>query len=131
MIENDFSNIHLTNKERRLLWYMRYFRKYYTRQKLKDSCDDLLQAEFIREIPSNRLDGFNHPIGTGKYSITDRYIRYCLYRRDQFLSGSVWPAILSGLVSLLVSFLIAKYVTQRSIEQEVARQLAEALTNLR
>ena len=130
MIDNDFSTIQLRFRERWMLRYMKWLRKQVPATSLSNSTDSLRMAGFIREVPTDKKDAFNAPIGSGKYEITDRYIRYCIYRRDKFMQSSVWPAIVSGVVSLIVSFLIAKYVTQRTIEQEIARQLAEALTKM-
>lgn len=130
MIDNDFSGIQLRFKEHWKLRYMRWLHKRVPADFFPDSLTDLKVVGFIREIPANKRDPFNAPIGSGEYKITDRYIRYCIYRRDRFLHGSVWPAILSGIVSLLVSCLVAGFVTQHTIEQEVARQLTEVLTKL-
>ena len=131
MIENDFSKIQLRFMEWLKLRFLKCFLKHVSANYFSGSLDDLRRIDFVRELPSGETDPFNAPVGSGKYEITDRYIRYCIYRRDRFTHGSVWPAVISGIVSLLVSYIIARCVTQRSIEQEVARQLAEALTKLR
>lgn len=101
----DYSQIHLVSAERLRLFWLRVIRraraKYFGRY-LKN----LLSIEFIAPNHSEDRDAFNAPIFDGTYSLTLTYYRWGVYRRDKFFLGSVWPCILSGVVSLVVSLIV-------------------------
>lgn len=103
----DYSQISLKSGERTRLFLAnlkksvkeRFFGKYLSH---------LRKLGFIAPNYSG-LDGYGVPIPNGTYSVTDAYDYYIIWRRDQFFRGSVWPAILSGAVSLIVSLLVAYF----------------------
>lgn len=52
----------------------------------------------------------SYPLFDGTYSLTDTYFRYCIRRRRRFFEGSVWPCILSGVVSVIAAYITARYI---------------------
>ena len=39
------------------------------------------------------------------HSLTDRYYRYCVYRRRKFFDSKVWPLVISVLASIITSII--------------------------
>ena len=37
------------------------------------------------------------------YDLTDRYFRYCIYRREKFLDSKIWPIIISVITSVITA----------------------------
>lgn len=109
----DLDKIELMPKERRRLFAVR-FRRRVKEAFFGEYLRHLYEIEFIRKNHTDEVDAFRAPIFDGTVSLTDTYFRYCIRRRRKFLEGSVWPCILSGVVSLIVS-LITAYITARYI----------------
>lgn len=40
-----------------------------------------------------------------KKQVTDTYFRYCVWRRNRFFYGTLWPQLVAGITSLIVSVL--------------------------
>lgn len=108
MIENDFTKIQLFFPERIRLFALRFiksapvqfFGKYF---------DALYRHGFIEAVLNNNLDIFPHlPYGDGMYSLTEKYRRYCVYRREQFFASATWTAIVSSVVSMITSIITVK-----------------------
>ena len=99
MIENDFTKIQLFFPERIRLFALRFiksapvqfFGKYF---------DELYRHGFIEAVLNNNLDGM--------YSLTEKYRRYCVYRREQFFASATWTAIVSSVVSMITSIITVK-----------------------
>ena len=109
----DLDKIELMPPERRRLFAMR-FKKRVKAAFLGSYLQRLYEIDFIRRNHSEERDDFGAPLFDGTYSLTDTYFRYCIRRRRRFFEGSVWPCILSGVVSLIVSLIVA-YITARYI----------------
>lgn len=106
---DDFSKIHLYFSERFKLFCMR-FKKQVTGDFLEPSLQQLLGYKFIASHYE-----FTDTLKTVErkptlYSLTDRYFRYCQYRRDKFFDSKVWPFIISVAASVVTSVIVA-YIT--------------------
>ena len=102
----DLDKIELLPPERRRLFAMR-FRKRVKAAFLGAYLQHLSEIDFVRQNHTGEVDAFHAPIFDGTYSLTDTYFRYCIRRRRKFFEGSVWPCILSGVVSLIVSLIVS------------------------
>ena len=99
----DFSNIYLKPDEKRSL-FLFHFKKKRLKEKIK--CFRALYEEygFIKQNYTKELDAFMHPIPDGTYSISDRYERYKVYRKERRIESLPnWIAITFSLFSLIVS----------------------------
>lgn len=77
--------------------------------RFKRRADEKLLGEYLRNLYllglvrknqlGDQVDAFNAPIHDGTYSLTRKYYRYCAYRRDRFFHGTIWPVIVSAVVS--------------------------------
>ena len=108
MIENDFTNYQVSFPERIRLFALRFiksapvqfFGKYF---------DNLYNCGFIEAVLNKNLDVFPFlPYGDGKYSLTEKYLRYCIYRREKFFESATWSAIVSTVVSIITSIITVK-----------------------
>ena len=105
----DLDKIELRLSEKLRLFAMRF------RRRVKESFlgryfDHLYRVDFIRKNTSAEKDAFGAPIFDGTVSLTDTYFYYCIRRWRKFFEGSVWPCILSGVVSLVVAYVTARYI---------------------
>lgn len=111
----DFSDINLYFSERLKLFAMR-FEKQVTGDFLEPSLRLFLDYKLITAY----YDFVDTPkSGASKktlYSLTDRYFRYCLYRRRKFFDSKIWPFIIS-IVSAIVTAVITAYITALSVLQ--------------
>ncbi len=105
----DLDKIELIPPERRRLFAMR-FKKRVKAAFLSRCLRHLHEIEFIRPNSAGERDADGYPLFDGTYSLTDTYFRYCIRRRRRFFEGSVWPCILSGVVSLIVAYITARYI---------------------
>lgn len=76
--------------------------------KLRFKKRDTLPDKFFKlykwkQVKENYIEQSLIPDET--FSLTEKYWRYCAYRRDCFFNGSIWPSVISGIVSLIVSVL--------------------------
>jgi len=105
----DFSKISLLWREKIRLRWLRIIRKakpeYFGR-----FLEHLTSIEFIEQNHGAEKDAFGAPVPDGTYSLTLVYDWYRAYRRDRFFRGSLWPSIISAVVSAIVSP-IAAYLT--------------------
>ena len=63
---------------------------------------------FIKDNYLKERDEFNHPIPSGTYSLSDRYERFKIYRREKRLQSLPnWLAILISLISLIITTLMS------------------------
>lgn len=114
-MSKDFSEINLYPSERCKLFIMR-FKKMVTGDFLEPSLHLFLEYKFVKSHY-----GFNDTMSAVyhkeiHYSLTDRYFRYCLYRRRKFFDGKIWPIIIS-VISSVVTAIITAYITTLSILQ--------------
>ena len=99
----DFNDIHLYLSEKYRLTFLRlkkramrkYFGKYF----------DFLfyEAQFIQVNCTDRVDGFGAAVPDDTYSLSERYFRYCAYRRDKLVDQIIMPVIVSVIASILTS----------------------------
>lgn len=104
MIDYEFSNVVLRPREKWMLFRMR-FRRDVPKVFLGDQYERLRRAGMISAKSSGVRDSFGGFKPLDRHNLTDKYYRYCAYRRDRFFHGSVWPCIISAGVSLIVSLL--------------------------
>lgn len=103
-MNDDFTGINLYIKERIKLFKMR-FRKRVPGSFLEPSLRDLLNIKFIKSH-YNFVDTVkNDDPQETLYSLTDRYFRYCVYRRRKFFDSKVWPLLISVIASIITSII--------------------------
>lgn len=99
---DDFSNVNLYFSERAKLFIMR-FKKQVPGSFLGKSLKGLLGIKFITSIyPFVDSVKNSNPLPT-MYSLTDRYFRYCLYRRRKFYDSKIWPLLISVIASVITA----------------------------
>lgn len=103
-MNDEFDNINLYLVEKIKLFVMR-FKKRVNEKFLGSSMKMLLDIRFITSdypfIDSVKTD-VSCPTS---YSLTDRYFRYCVYRRRQFFDSKLWPFVISIAASVITSIL--------------------------
>ena len=103
-MNEDFSNINLYRKERFKLFCMR-FRKCVSDKFLGESLYGLSRIKFIQAVYEfEDAVATQHPKETF-YQLTDRYFRYCVYRRNKFYDGKIWPFIISIATSVITAII--------------------------
>ena len=109
----DFSNINLFRKERFKLFCMR-FKKDVSGKFLAESLYGLSRIKFIQaDYEFEDTLATQHSKET-LYRLTDRYFRYCVYRRNKFYDGKIWPFIISIATSIITA-LITSNIAMQSI----------------
>jgi len=98
MNNDDFSSLVLKPSERLYLFLLRIKKK----AQLPDSMRYLYLHDLVKQNSSGKTDQLNAPIPDDTYSLTDKYYRYAIYRRDLFFKGKL-PVILSA-IALIKSF---------------------------
>ena len=101
-IDPDFPDIVLLPNEKRFLKNLLRSGKL----PLPDSMRRLHLINFVHANSTGQRDRFGVYINDGTYSISERYLRYRQYRRELFFRSSIWPSIVSGIVSFIVSMLL-------------------------
>ena len=119
MYDYDFSNINLTISENFKLFCMR-FKKKVTEHFLGDSCFYLLSIGFVKanHLSTKNSIGSHDPDGT--FSLTEKYKRYCVYRRHKFFDNKIWPFIISIATAIITAFITA-YITSNITVQSILR----------
>lgn len=100
----DFSEINLFFSERVKLFLMR-FKKSVSREFLEPSLRLFLNLKFIQSNYSFRDTPKSDSPSNTTYSLTERYFRYCLYRRRKFMDSKFWPFLISIAASVVTSIL--------------------------
>ena len=103
MIElTDFSKIQIKTREK---WFL--FRKRFQKEfELPEKYMNLYYIDFVDKVGYDDFDDVTYQMYyNGKYALTDNYFLYCVYRRDKFFHGTVWPVIVSGIVSVITSII--------------------------
>lgn len=114
-MSNDFESINLYFSERAKLFLMR-FKKYVSGDFLEPSLKLFLDYKLIAAFYQFKdTQATPNPQKT-RYSLTDRYFRYCLYRRKKFFDSKIWPFIIS-IISAIVTAIITAYITALSVLQ--------------
>lgn len=114
-MNDEFANLNLYFSEKLKLFIMRY-KKHVTANFLGDSLRPLMSIKFITShyTFTDTLKAQNP--SSALYSLTDRYFRYCVYRRNKFLDSKIWPFIIS-IISAIATSIITAYITAQSILQ--------------
>ncbi len=103
-MNEDFSNINLYHSEKTKLFIMR-FKKWVTADFLGPSLRPLLNNKFIAcNYPFTNTNE-SSTLHKSLYTLTDRYFRYCVYRRNKFWDSKIWPFIISVAASVITSLL--------------------------
>lgn len=103
-MNEDFSNINLYHSEKVKLFIMR-FKKWVTAEFLGSSLRPLLNNKFIACNYPFTDTNKSHTPNKSLYTLTDRYFRYCVYRRNKFWDSKIWPFIISIAASVITSLL--------------------------
>ena len=106
-MNDDFTSINLLLIEKLKLFAMR-FKKKVNGEFLGDSCALLSGVKFIKSDYSFIDTGKAENHKPTMYSLTDRYFRYCVYRRNKFFDSKVWPFIISIAASVITSIVTAR-----------------------
>lgn len=114
-MNDDFSNVTLYFKERAKLFIMR-FKKQVTADFLEPSLQLFLSYKFISASYEFTDTLKSKNVKPTLYSLTDRYFRYCVYRRKKFFDSKIWPFIIS-VISAIVTSIITAYITAQSMLQ--------------
>ncbi len=111
-MNDDFSNINLYIKERLKLYYMKCFRKYVDENYFgPNTTYKLVRIKFIETRYEFNDITQTETLKKTLYTLSDRYYRYCVYRRRQFFSNSIWPAVVGGVVSVVFSIITTLVTT--------------------
>lgn len=112
-MNDDFSNLNIYFRERIKLFIMR-FKKHVHAEFLGDSLKFFLDLKFIQSHYEFTDTTANKNSRKALYSLTDRYFRYCLYRRRKFFDSKIWPFIIS-IISAIITAVITAYITALSV----------------
>lgn len=122
----DFSNIQLSYIERCKLFVMR-FKKYVT--------EDFLGVETFAMCMSYKFIAAQYkfsdttPQRSRKptlYHLTDKYYRYCIYRRQKFFDKAIWP-ILVSIIAAVITSIITSYIVSGMVSKDASTQAIEQL----
>ena len=108
-MNEDFSNINLFFREKVKLFIMR-FKKEVTEDFLGTSCRSLESIKFIQRHYSFTDTPANSPSSAAFYTLTQRYYRYCVYRRNKFFDSKIWPFVIS-IAAAVITSIITSYIT--------------------
>ena len=101
-MNDDFSNLNLYLRERKMLFLLR-FKKKVPKEYFEDSFQNFLNEKLIAHGGS-----WFHSEPNPLYHLTDRYFRYCVYRRSQFFNGKAWSCVLTIITAMLTTILTKK-----------------------
>lgn len=124
----DFSNVQLRFNEKFKLFLMR-FKKHVSEKFLgKATLSLCLSYKFIvgeyHFVDTRAVR--DEDVQPTLYHLTDKYYRYCIYRRQKFFDKAIWPIIVSIVTSIITS-LIASYFVSRQVADQVSIQGIEEL----
>lgn len=99
-MNDDFSTLHLYLRECYKLFLLR-FKKRAPKEYFGCSFRDLHREKLISD-ESNWFESAPNQL----YSLTDRYFRYCVYRREQFFAGNVWSGIIAAVTAAVTTIVM-------------------------
>lgn len=108
-MNEDFSNINLFFTEKVKLFIMR-FKRNVSEDFLGDSCRFLTSIKFVHASYEFRDTLAGLPPSPVFYTLTRRYYRYCVYRRNKFFDSKIWPFFISVAAAVITS-IITSYIT--------------------
>lgn len=97
-----YENIILTFKEKYLLFFLRFKHKAVDSY-FNGSFYTLIEYQLIKRNYKSKRSESGASIPDGTYSLTDKYFRYCAYRRQKFFDSKLWPLIISVVASIITS----------------------------
>lgn len=104
---SDFEEIYLIPSEKLKLFCM-CFKKKVKREFLGKSERPLMKYKliacsypFVDTTPSDKAVEIT-------FSLTEKYFRYCAYRRNKFFDNKLWPLIISVVASVITSLITAQ-----------------------
>jgi hypothetical protein len=108
----DFNEIHLTLSERFKLFCLR-IKKSVSESFLGSDLDYLLSVCFIKSnYLLNTTDAIGCPVPDGTYSLTEKYRRYLIFRREKMffsvLNSVVTPIVVSVITSVITVLVLRK-----------------------
>lgn len=103
-MNNNFENINLYFRERYKLRYLSWIKKEVDETYFgKESTRNLVNLHFLQaryQFSDVLKSTTSNP---ARYHLTDVYFRYCVWRRNRFFYGTLWPQIVAGITSIIVS----------------------------
>lgn len=99
-----YENIILTFKEKYLLFFLRFKHKAVDSY-FNGSFYTLIEYQLIKRNYKSKGSESGASIPDGTYSLTDKYFRYCAYRRKKFFDSKLWPLIISVVASIITSII--------------------------
>lgn len=99
-----YENIILTFKEKYLLFFLRFKHKAVDSY-FNGSFYTLIEYQLIKRNYKSKRSESGASIPDGTYSLTDKYFRYCAYRRQKFFDSKLWPLIISVVASIITSII--------------------------
>lgn len=100
----DFSNISLKISESLKLFYMRFV-KSVSQDFLGKVFEYLLMIEFIKPCYTDKRNRIGEAVPSGKFSLTDKYFRYSVYRRNKLFYGILTSFVTPIIVSIITAIL--------------------------
>ena len=111
----DFDKIHLLFLERLKLFLMR-FKKKVSSTFLGKHAEYLLLVKFVAANHSDCQNKIGEFIPDGTFSLTDKYHRYLVYRRHEFMkivtNSIIFPIMVSVIASVVTSILTVLLLKQ-------------------
>ncbi|MCC8164392.1 MAG: hypothetical protein LIO86_14820 [Lachnospiraceae bacterium] len=118
-MNDDFSTINLYFSERVKLFMLRFIKEAEA-EYFGVSLKFFLDLKFIKSKYEFSDTLKNPDIKPTIYSLTDRYFRYCLYRRRKFFDSKIWPFVIS-IISAVATSVITAYITATITTQSILR----------
>lgn len=105
-MNTNFENINLYIRERYKLFCLRWIKKQVTETYFGKETTRKLTALHFLEARYEFSDTTKTKVMKSTfYELTDTYFRYCVWRRNRFFYGTLWPQLVAGITSLIVSVL--------------------------
>lgn len=128
----DFSNVQLKLNERRKLFFMRFVKSVSADYLGKTTFALCMSYKFIEsDYPfSDTTPTDQKIVKQPRYHLTDKYDRYCIYRRQKFFDKAVWPFLISvgaAIITSIITSMIASYFVSRQVSDEMSIEAIERL----
>lgn len=105
-MNTNFENINLYIRERYKLFCLRWIKKQVTEAYFgKETTRKLAALHFLKARYEFSDTTKTKVMKSAFYELTDTYFRYCVWRRNRFFYGTLWPQLVAGITSLIVSVL--------------------------
>lgn len=108
-MHEDFTNTNLRFSEKirlSIMYYLRFFKKYFSEKFFGETiARNLLLIKFIESHYTFHDTTIATKPYVPKYSLSDRYFRYRVFRWNRFWDSKVWPFVISILTSVIASII--------------------------